>query len=200
MQLIIIGLTLIIVLTFLFVAYHAFYVNHRSQMRIENKLKTFKPLIDKLFKKENIEEGDVISLAKNPSTRHVLFGILEEYGRTELFPHEYYTTEKGAESFLVNWLEFPTELNATPEKIEFVTTITVIEPANPVDYFVFKYTKLLQSVKTDEVWMLGVAGPYTPTSKPYDIPLRVFSRFNVAGTVNPLEEVTWVHQNIAKAD
>ncbi len=197
MQLIIIALTCVIVLGFLLLVYRAYYVSHQSQIRINDKLKLFQPLIGKLTKKENIESADLISLAENPSTRQALFGILKGYGRANMFPPEYYTIEKGAESFLVNWLEFPTELNATPAKIEFMTTITIDEPTDALDYFVFRYTKVLR-MKSDEVWMLGVAGPYTSTSRPYDVPLRVFSRFNPTATVNPLEEVKWVHENIAR--
>ena len=197
MQLIIIALTCVIVLGFLLLAYRAYYVSHQSQIRINDKLKLFQPLIGKLTKKEKIEIADLISLAENPSTRQALFGILEGYGRANMFPPEYYTIEKGAESFLVNWLEFPTELNATPAKIEFMTIITIDEPTDALDYFVFKYTKVLRK-KSDEVWRLGVAGPYTSTSRPYDVPLRVFSRFNPTATVNPLEEVKWVHENIAR--
>jgi hypothetical protein len=167
-------------------------------MRINNKLKLFQPLIGKLSLKEKIESADLTRLAENPSTRQALFGILDGYGRAEMFPSEYYTIEKAAESFLVNWLEFPTELNATPEKVELVTTITIVEPTETLDYFVFKYKKFFNLEKNEGAWMLGVAGPYTSASRPYDVPLRVFSRFNVAGTVSPLDEVRWVHENIAR--
>jgi hypothetical protein len=200
MQLIIIGLTFVIVLGFFFLVYRAFYVNHQSRMRINNKLKLFQPLISKLARKENIEIIDLTLLAENPSTRHALFGILQGYGRADMFPSEYYSLQKSAESLLVNWLEFPTELNGTPEKIEFITTITMVEATDALDYFVFRYTKQSKTEKSKEGWMLGVAGPYTSTSRPYDVPLRVFSRFNLVDTVNPLEEVTWVHENIARRD
>jgi hypothetical protein len=198
MQSIIIGLTCVIVLGFVLLIYRALYVSHQSKMRINNKLKLFQPLIGKLSKKEHIESADLTALAENPSTRQALFGILEGYGRADMFPLNYYTMEKAAESFLVNWLEFPTELNATPEEIEFVTSITIVEPTATLDYFVFKYKKFFNLDKSKDPWMLGVAGPYTSASQPYDVPLRVFSRFNAAGTVNPLDEVRWVHENIAR--
>ena len=198
MQSIIIGLTCAIVLVFLLLIYRALYVSRQSTIRINNKLKLFQPLIGKLSKKEKIESADLTRLAGNPSTRHALFGILEGYGQADMFPSEYYTIEKAAESFLVTWLEFPTELNATAEKIELVTSITIVEPTETVDYLVFKYKKFSNPEKSEEAWMLGVAGPYTSASRPYDVPLRIFSRFNAAGTVSPLDEVRWVHENIGR--
>jgi hypothetical protein len=44
--------------------------------------------------------------------------------------------------------------------------------------------------------ILGVAGPFLKHSRPYEIPLRVFSRFNEIGTISALEEVRWVHAHI----
>ena len=198
MQSIIIGLTLTVALGFLFLVYRAFYVSRQSNITINRKLRLFQPLIAKLSKNERIGSDDLTWLAENPSTRQALFGILEGYGRADMFPSEYYTIEKGAESSLVNWLEFPTELNATPDKMEFITSITIVEPTGALDYFVFKYKALLNLGKNEADWMLGVAGPYTSASRPYDLPVRVFSRFKAAGSISPLEEVRWVHENIAR--
>ena len=46
--------------------------------------------------------------------------------------------------------------------------------------------------------MLGVVGPYTDASKPYDHPNSTFSRLgNIANANLPDEEAIWVHENIS---
>ena len=199
MQIIINSIACLIVFASVLLLYRAYYVRRKSRKQAQQKLKIFEGLIRKLAVKEKIYEDDVFFLAKNPSTRHALFGILEGFSRTDLFPPEYFTTEKGAESFLVNWLEFPTELNAPPDEIKLFTKITLQEKSEALDYFVFKYRRLPPPDSSQpDLWMLGVAGPYGTESQPYDIPLRVFSRFNELGTVPAMQEVRWVHENIRR--
>jgi hypothetical protein len=194
--------TLIILLSaFLFVAivwllYRIFFVRRNSRKKTEEKLNVFQDLLHKLASAAIIDGKDVISLAANPSTRQALFGILEAFNRTDLFPRAYYSVERSAESFLVNWLEFPTELNAQPDEIQFFTSVTLHEEQETFEYLVFKYRKAPPPKGLSDHWMWGVAGPFGPESKPYEIPLRVFSRFNEIGTVSAMEEVRWVHEHI----
>ncbi|MEX2235791.1 MAG: hypothetical protein WD824_26775 [Cyclobacteriaceae bacterium] len=171
-------------------------MKRKSGKLAAQKLKSFEGLIRKLSAKEPIGEEDIRSLAVNASTRHALFGILDGFGRKELFPGEYFTLEKSAESFLVNWLEFPTELNATPDTIELFTKITLQENDHAIEYFVFKYKKTPPPSGLPNGWMLGVTGPFGSDSKPYDIPEKVFSRFNELGSISTTDEVRWVHANI----
>jgi hypothetical protein len=170
----------------------------KSRILATAKLKSFQPLIDKLSANQNVQPEDLHFLAANPSTRHALFGILKKFARTELFPSLYFTREKAAESFLVTWLEFPTELNRAPEKIQLFTTVTLREEKETIEYYVFKYQKQRVMAAKDGTWMLGVAGPYYHHSEPYDVPLRIYSRFNEVGTVSAWEEARWVHHRIAK--
>lgn len=72
-----------------------------------------------------ISSEEVLTMVKSPSLRHAVFRILEVYNRKELFPADYFTHEKGAEGFLVNWLEFPTELGNAPDEIELFTIVTL---------------------------------------------------------------------------
>ena len=46
-------------------------------------------------------------------------------------------------------------------------------------------------------WILGVVGPYTENSLPYELPEATFSRLSSKfGEISPREETEWVHQNI----
>lgn len=183
-------------LALLWFLYRTFYVKRKARKKTQQKLKTFEGLLRKLATGEDIRRDEILPLAANPATRHALHGILREFDRTTLFPEPYFTIEKSAESFLVNWLEFPTELNAPPDKIELFTVIDLEEDGQTLEYFVFKYKKSPPPAGISNDWLLGIAGPFGPESKPYDIPLRVFSRFNELGTVSAREEVRWVHDHI----
>lgn len=198
MQVIFICLSIAAVLAVSWAAYRLLYVRRKTKRLAKQKLEIFKELIRKLGMREKITEADILPLAENPSTRHALFGILEGFGRKDLFPLTFDTLEKSAESFLVNWLEFPTELNACPDEIEFYETISLEEDGKLLEYFVFRFKKSPPPPGFSDGWILGVAGPYQKDSRPYEIPLRVFSRFNEMGTISTSEEVRWVHEHIGR--
>ena len=189
-------LLVLILMSFLWFLYRVFYVNRQSRELAKAKLKIFETLIHKLKARENVLRQDVSMLAENPATRHALFGILGTFGRMDAFPGNYFSVEKSAESYLVNWLEFPTELNSAPDQVELFTKVTLLENDETFDYFVYKYKINPPPRGLSADWMLGVVGPFTSDSQPYEMPQRIFSRFNVLGTVSPMEEARWVHQNI----
>ena len=173
------------------------YVQIRLRKYARRKLKRIQPLLTRLESKSVIPEDEILEMAKDPAYRHALYRALEAYNALSLFPVIYLTREKGAESFLANWLEFPTELGKAPDEIELMEIIT-ISSAEPLDYYVFKYRTKSPHWAAQYGWMLGVCGPYRIQSLPYDVPLRVFSRFNSENKVTPLEEVEWVHNNIGR--
>jgi hypothetical protein len=155
------------------------------------------PIIVKLASKDAVTAAEIRTLAKVPSLRHALLRILESYDQPELFPKDYFTHEKGAECFLVNWLEYPTELGRAPDEIELFSKVT-LEGNEFLDYYVFKYKTTTPHWAAQYDWMMGVSGPYRKESLPYDVPLRVFSRFKTLNSVTPESEAQWVHENISK--
>lgn len=196
MKMLIILLAAIITIAIIWLLYRVLYVRRNSRKKAEEKLNVFKGLLRKLTGRQEMADEDLLALAENPSTRQALFGILEGFKRIDLFPGEYYTLQKSAESFLVNWLEFPTELNAPPDEVEFFTTVNLEVDEGTIEYLVFRYKKSPPPKGLSDHWMWGVVGPFGPESKPYEIPLRVFSRFNEVGAVSAMEEARWVHEHI----
>src|SRR5688572_6759466 len=63
-------------------------------------------------KKPNTEEID--SFSRIPEYRREFYYLLAGYDRENLFPKKYNNFEMAAESHLVNWLKFPTELDTIP--------------------------------------------------------------------------------------
>ncbi|HTE34186.1 MAG TPA: hypothetical protein VK666_27590 [Chryseolinea sp.] len=191
-------LLVVLILTFLgtlFILYKE-YIKRKMLKSALEKLLVVKPLIEKLRDNEDVTSHEILAMSENPSLRLAIYRLMEAHNKMHLFPETYLTREKGAESFLVNWLEFPTELGTTPDYIEFLMMITLTEQ-EALDYYVFKFTVNPPHWAARE-WLLGTCGPYRKHSLPYDIPSRIFSRFNALDSISPLHEVEWVHANINK--
>ncbi|MGC8539782.1 MAG: hypothetical protein ACP5QA_04040, partial [Phycisphaerae bacterium] len=99
------------------------------------------------------------SVAASAETRNWLHFALTSLGRTELFPARFATHEAFAESDMVSWLTFPTELARTPHEIELMATF----PGTTGDqrYYLFRY----RAHEHDE-WLAGVAGPFSTGTPP----------------------------------
>ena len=172
-----------------------YYVRRKSLKLAKQKYDLIRPLILKLNAGEMPSREEIATLAQQPSLRAIVFEMLNIHKQNDLFPAEYYTLEKSAESSMVMWLEFPTELNRAPESIELMAYVPHPED-KALNYYVFRYLARPTRWSTRNAWMLGVCGPYSQHSRPYDPPLRVYSRFNTIDSITPEEEVQWIHQHI----
>jgi hypothetical protein len=174
-----------------------YYVNLKLQRLASRKYAAMKVFIEKLAVNTPMVEAELSEIAQNPSLRLALFHALKAYNREANFPKVFYTEEKGAESYLVNWLEFPTELGVAPDEISLLRIVPLELPTR-LHYYVFKFKTAKPRWAKSLNWMIGVCGPYTESSGPFDIPRRIFSRFKRLGDINPQAEVIWVHENIVK--
>ena len=177
--------------------YRHFYIRRRLIKLSSGKYNSLKPIIDRLSRQQVVSEATILQIASNSSLRLALYKTLLEYNKADLFPAQYFSQEKGAESFLVNWLEFPTELGASPSEIQYVTAIAIQDKDLPA-YYVFRFRILAPHWASEYDWMLGVAGPYYTHSQSFDVPLKVYSRFKETTETTAEEEVQWVHSHIGK--
>jgi hypothetical protein len=175
--------------------YH--YLRWRYRKVIAEKYQIIAPLIEKLARKETVSPTEVELMIRDaPTLRYAAYRTLEAYGHLDLFPARFLTLESSAESFLITWLEFPTELGEAPHEIEPFTTID-LDGSISLTYYVFRYRMQNDHWAARYGWMFGVVGPYTPRSKPYDTPTKIFSRFNATDTTTAEAEARWVHENIS---
>lgn len=193
MKLILICAAVFVFLAGVFLLYRDYYVKRRIKRNAAHKYMVIEPLMRNLAEGKRIDNNDVMLLANDPSLRLAVYKILEAYNKLDLFPTQFFTQEKGAESFLVSWLEFPTELGAPPDEIRMLTKVSVDNGAS--DYYVFEY-RTSAVVYAGFNWMLGVCGPYNEETRPFDMPPRIFSRFNTLDNSSPEREVQWVHEHI----
>ncbi|WP_317170228.1 hypothetical protein [Winogradskyella eckloniae] len=195
-MLITIGVILLLIILFVVYRWIAFRRKRRQTDLL--RFNRIKPLYDKLINGLEVNRAEVLNLAKDNKTRELTYQILEEHHKLDLFPEAYFTIISAAESHLVNWLEFPTELDKIPDEIEHLEEVTIDFDGNNVLYHVFKYKTYEPHWAADNGWMLGVVGPYFKDSKPYDFANATFSRCSSKlGEVTPKDEAEWVHKNIA---
>lgn len=193
MKLILVCAAVFVLLAGVFLLYRDYYVKRKIKRNAAHKYMVIEPLMRNLAEGKRIDNNDVMLLANDPSLRLAVYKILEAYNKLDLFPTQFFTQEKGAESFLVSWLEFPTELGAPPDEIRMLTKVSVDNGAS--DYYVFEY-RTSAVVYAGFNWMLGVCGPYNEETRPFDMPPRIFSRFNTLDNSSPEREVQWVHEHI----
>jgi hypothetical protein len=200
MKTVFIVIGIIIVIVAIFAVYRLFTVKKQNKKLINERFERVKPLSDKLESGQDLTQTDILPFAKNIKTRQLTFQLLNDHNKTDLFPKEFYSIEKAGESYLANWLEFPTELDACPDEIEHIKRVTFDFDGNNnfVHYEVFKYRVNEPHWAAKDGWILGVVGPYFDDSKPYDFPQATFSRVSsTVDKVSPDEEAKWVHENIS---
>jgi hypothetical protein len=96
----IIGILLFALL--IFALYRYIKVNWQNEKFNRKSLNRAKFIYDKLINKEALTKEEVFPFAENILTRETVYKVLKENNRTDLFPKEYYTIVKAAESNLAN--------------------------------------------------------------------------------------------------
>jgi len=61
-----------------------------------------------------------MDIAANSETRNWFYNALVKMGRSEIYPEEYRNQKSFAESNMVEWLVYPTELGRMPDEIELM--------------------------------------------------------------------------------
>src|SRR6188508_967974 len=123
--------------------YRDYYSKRKFRRLSEEKYRTLTPLILRVRAREDVAESEILQVAGNPAVRQALFVALATCQRLDLFPSAYLTYEKGAESSMVTWLEFPTELGVAPDQIEFLEEI-ILHDQGDMHYYAFRYRMLKQ--------------------------------------------------------
>lgn len=184
----------------LFIAYRYIKVHRQNKKLNERKFERIKPLLEKLEHHTPVTSADVFPYAENLLTRHVTFDLLKRDNLEHLFPKEYYSLVRSAESQLASWLEFPTELGTCPDEIEHIKRVTINFDGkqNYVHYEVFKYRVNEPHWAAKNGWSLGVVGPFFDDSEVYHYASCTFSRIDSnADKVSAEEEAEWVHKHIS---
>jgi hypothetical protein len=161
-----------------------------SSQYLDPRLKFF-TAISLLRKGRGVSDSDLHEIAASAETRNWFYERLLNLGRLELFPAAFKTQDAFAESEMVNWLIFPTELGRAPDEIELMKVISIDTPDDgPLDYYVFRFRTFEPHWAAKAGWTAGLAGPFlrkeTPTPKSYG---ETFSKFEPWESKTPDEHV-----------
>ena len=157
-----------------------------------------RPIYELLINDSPVTASNFYAYAQDPVTRELTYRLLYYFNKEVLFPSEFYSIEMGAESNLVTWLEFPTELNALPDRMEYIKRVSIEDGHNNLFYYhVYRFSVNEPHVAAKDGWMIGIVGPYFEDSRPFDVPFATFSRLRKTSDVSPEEEALWVHIQIA---
>jgi hypothetical protein len=119
-------------------------------------------------------------VAASAEMRNWLYEKLKDAGRLDLFPSRFLTQQAFAESAMVQWLVYPTELGSAPDQIELkkVVGIDTDSPDGILDYYVFRFRTLAPHWAAKDGWMAGIAGPFLRKDAPSPVAYGgTFSRF-----------------------
>jgi hypothetical protein len=120
-------------------------------------------------------------VAASPEMRGHLLTELERTGRRALFPARFLTQAALAESDMVRWLAFPTELGQPPDEIELVKVVSRDTPDGPADLYLFKFRTHAPHWAAKDGWMAGVSGPFLRADPPTSAGDGTFSSFEPWG-------------------
>jgi len=108
------------------------------------------------------EKEDIMDIAANSETRNWFYNALVKMGRSEIYPEEYRNQKSFAESNMVEWLVYPTELGRMPDEIELMNVFDIDEK----EYYLFRFRCQSSEHWKEKGWMAGVAGPFDKRNSP----------------------------------
>ena len=163
-----------------------------SALRFTDPLPRFYAAASLLRLGEPVADGVLAELARSDEVRARLFDLLAERQELDRLPAEYRTQPALAQSEMVSWLIFPTELGRVPDEIELMDVIAVPDEDGPglLDYFVYRFRTLPPDSGASAGWMAGIAGPYHRHDEPTTESLgETFSRFESWESKTPREHL-----------
>jgi hypothetical protein len=130
----------------------------------------------------DVSDAALHDIAAASETRNFLFDYLDETNRRQRFPKEFRTQEAFAESEMVDWLIYPTELGRAPHEIELLRTVESKVGGDDMLYYVWKFRTHPPHWAAEDGWMVGVAGPFlarvAPSTAAYGETFSTFAKLD----------------------
>lgn len=143
----------------------------------------------------------VLGAASDAETRVSLLRQLDDLGRRDLFPASELVQEKLAESDMVSWLAYPTELGRAPDHIELMESVEFDSEtdAGLFTLYLFRFKTDPPHWSADEGWMAGVSGPFRNADFPtYASWGDTFSKFTPWAELSPDEHLSSILELMAR--
>ncbi|GLC31662.1 hypothetical protein [Clostridium omnivorum] len=140
---------------------------------------------------KTISPEDALEIAADSEVRNWFYINLEKLEKEDIFPEQYRTQHAFAESNMVDWLIYPTELGRVPDYIELMNVFDNEEE----EYYLFRF----KCNNDEDGWLAGVSGPYEKD----EIPTTsaggyTFSHFEKWESKTPEEHLNAIVENISE--
>jgi hypothetical protein len=163
------------------------------------RLKYF-AVIGLLRQSEVIEQKYLRDIAASPEMRNFFYDRLVNMGKENLFPEEFKTQQAFAESDMVIWLIYPTELGRAPDEIELmrIGAFDTETEYGLIEYYVFRFRTFEPHWAAKDGWIAGISGPFLRKDSPSTKPLgETFSQFEPWESKSAEEHLGDVQETIA---
>lgn len=132
----------------------------------DNRLKMF-AAVSLLKQDQPVSDAAAFTIAADPEARNLFYESLAALKKESFFPAKYATQASFAESDMINWLTYPTELGRLPDSIELMETPEFDLPGggDKAVFFLFRFKSDHEGFK-DYGWMAGVSGYYLKSEMP----------------------------------
>ena len=117
---------------------------------------------------------DVAALAGKAHLRRLLFAMLRDHRKEDLFPQEHLSRRSQAEATLVYWMMHPNELQEPPAELEHVVSLSRDVLDRKAEFEIFRY-RMPAGHWAGSEWILGLAGPFFAGDSAYGGPATGWS-------------------------
>ncbi|WP_235832669.1 hypothetical protein [Acetivibrio mesophilus] len=136
---------------------------------------------------------DLMDIAGSSEVRNWFYDALVKMGRSEIYPEEYRNQRCFAESNMVDWLVYPTELGRVPDEIELMN----IFDDEDKEYYLFRFRCQSDESWQEKGWMAGVSGPFDKNNSPTTLAEgHTFSHFEQWESKHPKEHLASIVGNV----
>lgn len=192
LKIVAIAIVAVVVLVIGFFIWGLISVARGMRKRDEKLLVRLDPIRKKIEAGQPVSAQEIEVLAACPEIRFMLFAMMRELNRPELFPASYSSSIAQGESSLAYWMMHPHELQDAPETIELVETVKKSVDGHDADFHVYRYKMAAGHWAAKDGWILGLAGPMKNGIEPYSDRPGAFSRVgDIDGKVKPVELIDW---------
>lgn len=138
---------------------------------------------------DDVRDDHLLAVAKDVECRGPFLVSLREINQGHRFPASYLKQELIAESRMVDWLLFPTELGDLPQQMELMNAYEVRDRfQDRWLYYIYRF-RPKPSQLMDDQWMAGVSGPFPATGPVEFGGGATFSHFEAWESKSPQEHL-----------
>jgi len=183
---------IVVVLAVAFLWWRITSVARGARQREAKIMRALTPVGEKLSRGSEVTPAEVARLCERYELRPVLYAILDQFGRLDLYPDSLKSWECQAEGLLAFWMMHPNEYRDPPTQMECVQREERDLGGRKATFLVLRFRMPEGHWSGHDTWHLGVSGPFFENGAPFAGPASAFSRCgDTLETVQPGELVDW---------